>query len=49
MQAHTWNDTLASRLELRAALAFWRTHHNHGARQRVRDAIAYVRRQQSAK
>jgi hypothetical protein len=36
-------DRQASRVELHAALMFWAKYHTQGARNRVREAIAYVR------
>lgn len=38
-----WTDHHYSRREIRAALAFWRETHSAGSRNRVRQAVAYVR------
>ena len=37
-------DKEMSRLELKAALAFWAMYHNQGSRDRVRHAIAAFRK-----
>ncbi len=38
-----WNDRDCSEMELTEALAFWRDHHNAGARHRAAAAIRYYR------